>query len=183
VSCKIAPVLLIIIVIAAGCGSHLTTGKSGAGEERAYPIDNPTADNLELSNIYLQQAKRHYAEGDYRAAQGACENAVELNHQNWEAHYYLGLASQKKNEYTTSIEVLSVSLKYSPENNYIKSEIHFAIGISWEKLGELDKAEDEFEEALSYNSEHHSARDAKNRIKVEKTLRNWGKDTVRDYEG
>jgi tetratricopeptide (TPR) repeat protein len=175
--------LALVLIIMPGCNKKAVVVDTQQVEANKRKDYKPSEQAVRESDLYLLEAKKHYAQGNYKSVQKYCEKALEFNHGNWEAHYYLGLASQKRREYRVSIEVLSIGLKYSPENDYIKSEIHFAIGISWEKLGDLEKAENQFELALSYNPDNHSALQAKNRIQVQKTLKNWGKDTKYDYDG
>jgi len=172
----------LLILFMLGCSKKVTVVKV-APIEYNERYDNPSDENIDSSDRYLQQAKRFYTNGKYKQARNHCEKAIALNHRNWGAHYYLGLAMQKKREYTVSIEALGVSLKYSPDNKYVKSEIHFAIGLSWEKLGEPGRAFQEYKQALAYNSGNDSARKARNRLKVKKTMENWGKDIRINHDG
>ena len=82
-----------------------------------------------------------------------------------------------------SIEALGVSLKYAPNNKFVKSEIHYAIGYSWENLGNQKKAMEEYDQALAFNPGNDSARQAQNRIKVNKTMKNWDKGREIKYDG
>ena len=119
-------------------------------------------------------SKKFYYNGKYKQARKHCEKAIKFNHSNWEAHYYLGLTMQKKREYAIAVEALGVSLKYSPENRFVRSELHLAIGYSWEKLGNAKKAGTEYSLAIQYNPENQEAIEARNRMKVDKTMKNWG---------
>jgi tetratricopeptide (TPR) repeat protein len=166
-----------------GCGKKVVIVKAEQPEVNKQKPAPPPVQNPKASDQHLQQAKKFFAQGKYKQAKKHCEKAIEFNHRNWEAHYFLGLAMQKKNDYMVSIEILGTGLKYAPDNKYVKSEIHYAIGYSWENLGKLDKASKEYQLALSYNSGNKTARQARNRIKIEKTMKKWGKDKEIEYEG
>lgn len=176
-------ILVLLLLFVFGCGKKVMVVKVAPTENNLKQYNNSSQDNIDGSEKYLKQAKRLYADGNYGQAQKQCEKAIALNHRNWGAHYYLGLAMQKKREYTVSIEALGVSLKYSPDNKYLKSEIHYAIGYSWEKLGEPKKAIEQYKQALAFNPGNDSARKARNRIKVRKTMDNWDKSREIEYEG
>lgn len=175
-------VLALLILFLLGCSKKVTVVKV-APIDYNVRYDSPSQENVDGSDKHLQQAKRFYANGKYKQARKHCEKAIALNHRNWGAHYYLGLAMQKKREYTVSIEALGVSLKYSPDNKYVKSEIHFAIGLNWEKLGNSKRAFEEYKHALAFNPGNDSARRARNRLKVNKTMENWGKDVETNFDG
>jgi len=65
----------------------------------------------------------------------------------------------------------------------VKAEMHFSLGYCFENMGRLDEARKEYETSLTYNPGNDSARKGSNRVKVEKTLKNWGKDKEIEYEG
>ncbi len=176
-------VLALLLLFAMGCGKKVAIVKVAPTENNLNRYNSPSQDNIGGSDKHLKQAKRFFADGKYRQAQKHCEKAIALNHRNWGAHYYLGLAMQKKREYTVSIEALGVSLKYSPDNKYLKSEIHYAIGYSWEKLGVPKKAVEEYKQALAYNPGNDSARKARSRMKVQKTMENRDKRRKIDFDG
>ncbi len=180
---KIAIAFMILLLLTLiGCSKKMTVVT--VTPDRTNPqYSSPSQENINGSENHLRQAKRFYADGKYSQARKQCEKAIALNHRNWEAHYYLGLAMQKKDEYTISIEALGVGLKYAPDNKYVKSEIHFAIGYSWERLNEPKKAMTEYDQALAFNPGNDAARQAKNRIKVDKTMKNWDKDHKGKYDG
>jgi len=173
----IAIFAICLLLLGVGCNKTTTVVNTPAAGE------GPEVAQLKASDNHLKQAKKFYSEGKYRQAQQHCEKAINFNHRNWEAHYYLGLTSQKRDEYYSSIKVFNSGLKYAPDNKFIKSEIHLAMGISWEKLGNLDKAENEFRMALAFNPENNSARQGKNRVKIEKTIKDWGKDVRHKHDG
>nr|MBN2278455.1 hypothetical protein [candidate division Zixibacteria bacterium] len=176
-------IVMISILMAMGCSKKMVVIKTQPSGEEHAAYSHPSKSSLEASDEALREAKQLYYRDKYKQAQKQCEKAIEFNHRNWEAHYYLGLAMQKRKSYELSIEALGVGLKYSPDNKLVKSEIHLAIGNSWEKLGELGNADKEYELALEFNPDNQYARDAKNRLKVQKTMKNWGKDVERDYDG
>lgn len=166
--------LCILLLLAVGCSKKVVVIKASPAETgRSQTIDASKA-NIQASNNHLEQAKMAYARKKFKQAQKHCEKAIEFNHRNWEAHYYLGLSLQKRREYTVAIEQFGVCLKYSPKNNYLKSEIHYAIGVSWEELGDYKNAEQSYGKALAFNPENKMAQKAKNRIKIDKTMKGWG---------
>ncbi len=176
-------ILILLLFFTLGCNKKVTVVKVASAEDNLNQYDSPSQDNINGSENHLQQAKRFYAEGKYSQARKHCEKAIELDHRNWGAHYYLGLTLQKRKEYTVSIEALGVSLKYAPNNKFVKSEIHYAIGYSWENLGNQKKAMEEYDQALAFNPGNDSARQAQNRIKVNKTMKNWDKGREIKYDG
>jgi len=172
------------LLIAGGCGGNKTVETEIIISERHqdYQLE-PEPKNIERSDFHLAKAKKFYARGNYKNVKMHCEKAIAFNNKNWEAYYYLGLAMQKRREYAESIETLKVGLVLSPDNKYVKSDIHCTLGINWEKLGRPEKARDEYKNALAFNSGNSMARKGLNRIKVEKTLRNWDKNRGIENEG
>jgi tetratricopeptide (TPR) repeat protein len=181
---KLTVILLaILLLFVLGCSKKVVVVKTTPAEKEQPTVAHKGKVNDEASNNHLRQAKKFYFKGKYKQTQHHCEKAIDFNHRNWEAHYYLGLAMQKRRYYDRAVETLAVGLKFAPDNNFVKSEIHYAIGYSWEKMGEHSNAGKAYKMALSYNPENQEARDARNRLKVEKTIKNWGKDKDRHPEG
>jgi len=166
--------LSLVLLIMAGCTRKVVIVKTQPSEAKKAIIVHPTKTEIASSENHLRQAKKFYYNGKYKQARKHCEKAIKFNHSNWEAHYYLGLTMQKKREYAVAVEALGVSLKYSPENRLVRSELHLAIGYSWEKLGNAKKAGTEYSLAIQYNPENQEAIEARNRMKVDKTMKNWG---------
>jgi len=176
-------ILCIILLLIVGCSKKETSITITAEQgERANQPDAVKV-NETASGQHLRQAKVFYSRDKFKQAIKHCEKAITFNHQNWEAYYYLGLSMQKRRDYTVAIDMLHNGLKHSPKNKYVKSELHYAIGYSWEKLGRFENAKKSYSTALAFNPENHSAQQAKNRIKIEKTLKNWGKQKNIDYDG
>ncbi len=174
------------------CLSAITMFACSGGGSRNVVIvhEEPTAvpqghgpANIEASNQHLSQAKVMYVKGKYKQTQDHAEKAIAFNEKNWEAYYYLGLAMQKRRDYQMSLDVFSKGLKYSPDNRYVRSELHFALGYSWEQMGKLDKADGEYGSALDFNPENIDARQGTSRIKIEKTMKGWGKDVKKKTDG
>jgi tetratricopeptide (TPR) repeat protein len=174
--------LILTALILFNCGGGKTNIKYSA-EIYYNNQSKPTDENMAASEEFLKLAKRAYADENYGMTINNCENAIDLNHRNWSAHYYLGLAMQKKREYAVSIEAFMVSLKFSPDSKYIKSDLHYSIGLSFERQGDLDKAHQEYVTALNFNSENSSAKTARNRVKIEKTMQNWSRDRQINHGG
>jgi len=167
--------LSIIVLFSFGCSKRVVVIKTERPPSKKAIIVHPTRAEIVSSENHLRQAKKFYYANKYKQARKHCEKAINFNHANWEAHYYLGLSMQSRKDYAVAIKALGVSLKYSPENHLVRSELHMAIGRSWEKLGRIKKAQLEYAAALEYNPENMEAREAQRRIKVDKTMNNWGK--------
>jgi len=176
-------VLLMLATISlAGCGGGNSNIKYSA-ESYYSNTTKPTNENVAASKEFLKLAKRAYADENYGTTIKNCEHAIDLNHRNWSAHYYIGLAMQKQREYTVSIQAFEVGLKFSPKNKYVKSDLHYSIGLSFERLGNLDKAHKEYVLALDFNSENSSAKSARNRVKIEQTMENWSRSREINHDG
>lgn len=175
--------LCALLLFVVGCTKKVVVIKAPPAEKKQHVIVHSTGVNIESSNNHFKQAKKFYAKGNYKQAMKHCEKAIEFNHRNWKAHYYLGLTMQKRNQDARAIEVFGAGLKYSPDNNLIRSEIQFAIGVSWENLGKLNNAHQAYNLALVLNPDNRSAREAKKRVKIEKTLKNWRKMKKSGYDG
>ena len=173
---KILPVFLVALIFAVGCGHTPTTVKPVSPERRLDRQAAPAEQDSRHSRELLAEARKAYANGKYGQARKSCEEAIGFDHTNWEAHYYLGLVYQQRRQYCEAVAILKAGLEHCPDDNLIRSEMHYNIGLGWEKTGRLDKAQGQYRAALDYNQEHRSARQGLNRIKVEKTLKNWGKD-------
>jgi len=174
---------LLFLFIIAGCAKEVIVVQPGSENSNQPSFNGEPADNASASDKHLQQAKMFYARDKYKQALQHCEKSIEFNNRNWEAYYYLGLVMQKRREYTRSIETLNDGLKFAPDNKLVKAELHCALGHSWESLGRYEEARKQYDLALSLNPQNEAARKGRNRIEVEKTLKNWGKDKDIDYEG
>ena len=181
---KNIPIILACLtaLFLSGCGGTKINVEYSAESYYANPVQ-ASDEAVAASDIILKRAKKLYAREKYGKVIKHCEQAIELNHRNWNAHYYLGLAMQKKREYVVSVQALMVGLKYSPDNKFVKSEIHYSIGLSLERMGDLDNAFEEYSLSLNFNSGNESARKARNRVKVEKTMQNWSKGRKIKYDG
>lgn len=163
------------VILFACSGSNTGTVVVKHEEPTTVPTEHRPV-NIESSNNHLSQAKVMYVKGKYKQTIDHAEKAIAFNEKNWEAYYYLGLAMQKRRDYQISLDALDKGLRFSPDNRFVRSEIHSALGYSWEQLGVLDKAKIEYTTALEFNSENIDAREGSNRIKIEKTMKGWGKD-------
>lgn len=175
--------LFLMLAIFAGCSKRIVVIKANPTVGSNNGPMHTSKDNIQASDNHLAQAKKFYARAKYKQSIKQCEKALQFNRRNWEAIYYLGLSMQKRKEYSISIEMLGAGLKYCPDNRFIKSEIHFAIGISWEKLEHYSNANKEYNIALEHNPGNSYARDAKNRLVVNKTMKNWRKNKNIPYDG
>jgi tetratricopeptide (TPR) repeat protein len=171
------------LLFSLGCSKKIVVVKASPPDQNQSQTISAEKSNTKASDNHLRQAKQFYAQKRYKQARKHCEKAIDFNHRNWEAHYYLGLSLQRRKNYTISIEAFSVCLKYSPKNNFLKSEIHYAIGYNWEQMGHFNKAEREYAVALDFNPDNRTALDAKNRISIEKALKGWKKRKKSNYDG
>lgn len=170
-------VLLVgLLIFAAGCGSKIVVIKTSTSEKKLDSRAVPKEKNDKQSDIFLAKAKKAYHKGKYKQTLRFCDKALEFDHGNWEAHYYIGLATQRKRMYAESIEALKIGLRLGPENKYLKSEMHCYLALNYEKMGMPKRARSEYQLALSLNSANQDARKGLNRIKVKKTMNNWKKD-------
>lgn len=177
--------LIIVIFLAlllSACGGTKMNIEYSSETYYANPVQ-ASDEAVAASDIILKRAKKLFAKQKYGKVVNFCEQAIELNHRNWGAHYYLGLAMQKKHEYVVSVQALMVGLKYSPDNKFIKSDLHYSIGLSLERMGDLDNAFEEYGLSLNFHSGNRSARKARNRVKIEKTMQDWSKSRQIDYDG
>jgi tetratricopeptide (TPR) repeat protein len=182
---KIPLILFAILlpVIFSGCGGGTVVVKEATTGEIRKTDARPSEGNITAATEHLKEAKMFYARDKYKQALQHCEKAIEFDNRNWEAYYYLGLCMQKRHEFTQAVDALKKGLILSPDNRLVKSEMHAAIGYCWENLRMFDDARREYNTSLSFNPGNQAARDGQNRIKVEKTLKNWGKDKDIDTEG
>jgi tetratricopeptide (TPR) repeat protein len=175
--------LFFLLIVSFGCSKKVVIVRTAETTDKVTPVAKPLDQNLTASMEHLQQAKMFYARDKYKQAMQHCEKAIEFDNRNWEAYYYLGMTMQKRREYAHAIDIFRSGLRYSPDNRMVKAELHVAIGQSLENLGRLEEAVHEYNTALTFNPENDSARAGKNRVEVEKTMKNWGKDKEIDFEG
>ncbi len=165
----------LLILAASGCSHKITVIKTSTSEKKLDLRAVPSEDKEKKSDIFLAKAKKFYLKGKYKQAMSFCEKAIKFNHNNWEAHYYMGLAMQRKRLYAQSIEALKIGLQLGPKNKFVKSEMHCNLAINYEKMGMAERARSEYQLALTLNSANQDARKGLNRIKVNKTMKNWKK--------
>ena len=165
----------LLILANAGCGHKVLVIKTGQSEKKLDSRAVPNKENPKQTDIFLAKAKKFYLKGKYKQALSFCEKAIKFNHDNWEAHYYMGLAMQRKRLYAQSIEALKIGLQLGPDSKFVKSEMHCNLAINYEKMGMAERARSEYQLALTLNSANQDARKGLNRIKVNKTMKNWKK--------
>ncbi|SYZ74315.1 hypothetical protein TRIP_C60585 [Candidatus Zixiibacteriota bacterium] len=176
-------ILALLFYTIGGCGGGVVVvNKETPAENRKTDIRRSES-NITAATEHLKQAKMFYARDKYKQALQHCEKAIEFDNRNWEAYYYLGLCMQKRHEYASAANALKQGLQYTPDNRLVRSEIHAAIGYCWENLGRFEDARKEYSVSLTFNPGNQNAQDGQNRVKVEKTLKNWGKDKKSDRDG
>jgi len=166
----------LLIMTAFGCSHKVTIIKTNRPEEKLELRTIPPGEKARQSDIFLAKAKKFYLKGKYKQTLSFCEKAIKFNHDNWEAHYYMGLAMQRKRLYAQSIEALKIGLRLGPESRFFKSEMHCNLAINYEKMGMAERARSEYQLALTLDSANQNARKGLNRIKVNKTMKNWKKE-------
>lgn len=172
----------LLAISSMGCGGRMVIVKNTTPANKIERRVVVTEQNIKQSNLHLAKAKSFYFKGKYQQAQMHCEKAIQFNHANWEAHYYLGLTMQKRREYAASIEALKISLKLGPDNKLIKSEMHFNLAIGFEKMDMIDRAQAEYSQSLAFNSGNQMAKAGLNRLKVKKTKKNVKKSRSKDHD-
>jgi tetratricopeptide (TPR) repeat protein len=176
-------ILISLILIIGGCGGGTINVKESPAVENHKTPGKPTQGNITAATEQLKEAKMFYARDKYKQALQHCEKAIEFDNRNWEAYYYLGLCMQKRRDFAEAAAALKRGLQFSPDNRLVKSEMHAAIGYCWENLKQFEDARKEYDISLSYNPANQAAREGQNRIKVQKTMKNWGKDKDIEHEG
>ena len=179
---RLLVVLLVSLFILAnsGCSHRVVIVKTNTSEKKLDSRAIEKKNNKKQSDVFLAKARKFYNKGKYKQALKFCEKALEFNQNNWEAHYYIGLATQRNRQYAQSIEALKIGLRLGPENRMVQSEIHCSLAINYEKMGMAERAHSEFQMALNLNSANQDARKGLSRIKVKKTLHGWQKEKRRN---
>jgi tetratricopeptide (TPR) repeat protein len=173
----------VMLLSALGCSRGVVVVQTGTEVTPAtIKMRNPET-NFNASIEHLRQAKIFYARDKYKQALQHCEKAVSFDSRNWEAYYYMGLCMQKRKDFARALETFRTGLRYVPDNRLVKAEMHFALGYCFENMGRLEEARSEYETSLTYNPNNDSARKGSNRVKVEKTLKKWGKEKDIRHEG
>jgi tetratricopeptide (TPR) repeat protein len=167
--------ICLLVLTASGCSHRVVVVKTNASEKK---LDSRAVqkNNIHQSDIFLAKAKEFYAKGKYKQTLKFCEKALKFNPNNWEAHYYIGLATQRNRQYAESIEALKIGLRLGPQNRIMQSDIHCNLAINYEKMGMAERARSEYQMALELNSSNQGAREGLSRIKVKKTLKGWQKE-------
>lgn len=167
--------LIGLLIMAAGCSHRIVVIKTSTSEKKLDSRAVPKDKHEKQSDIFLAKAKKFYLKGKYKQAIKFCEKSIRFNHNNWEAHYYIGLATQRKRLYAQSVEALKIGLRLGPDNRFVKSEIHCYLAINYEKMGMAKRAGSEYQLALSLNSANQDARRGLERIQVKKKINDWKK--------
>ncbi len=165
----------LFILAASGCSHRIVVIKTSTSEKKLDSRAIEKNNKKKQSDIFLAKAREFYNKGKYKQALKFCEKALEFNQNNWEVHYYIGLATQRNRQYAQSIEALKIGLRLGPENRMIQSEIHCNLAINYEKMGMAERAHSEYQMALNLNSANQDARKGLSRIKVQKTKDGWKK--------
>jgi tetratricopeptide (TPR) repeat protein len=150
-----------IIIFAAGCTTKTTVIKSHPIDEAPQSIHQ--SETIAAGN-HLEQGKQMYYRGEFTQATKHLVRSIASNHENWEAHYYLGLVQQKTGRYDRAIGSFNNSLKYGPPDAKMMAQINYCLGISWENEGYWEKAKEKFSLALQFDPKLDGAKSAVDRV-------------------
>ncbi len=143
--------LLLSMAIVTGCGQRITVVKAkqdrfasqGSDREKRSSPPNPAYDS------YFNDALIVFRQGDYERATTLFGQAISINAESWQAHYYLGLAHCKKQEHDLAQSSFNSCLTCAPDDNRTRSRIYLAMAECWEKQGKLGQAELNYITALN----------------------------------
>lgn len=96
----------------------------------------------------LENGKKHLRKGNCRKAVHEFEKALEKNPNNFEAHYWLGVAEGMCGYYRRAYDRLLIALRYSPDGRW-QARVYATIGITLLYLGREKEAITYFERARS----------------------------------
>jgi pentatricopeptide repeat protein len=147
---KLLPVLL-SLVIAVSCSHKMTVVKAkqeklgghNSGHKIESGLSDPAYDSCLSDGLIL------FRQGDFEKARRLFEQAISANITGWQAHYYLGLVFDRKQEYALAQRILNSSLTYAPDDKRARSRIYLAMAESWEKQGKLGQAKLNYITALN----------------------------------
>jgi len=101
---------------------------------------------MDISEI-IQSALHHYQSGDLHQAKDFCEKILEIQPDNGEILYFLGIVYAQLEKPDLAIEYIERSLEFNPEN----ADAHFALGLDYQKKGNVDEAISHYQKALQIN--------------------------------
>ena len=158
---RVLMLTLVLGFVLVGCSQQAPDIRESAIDEASQEIRSSEA--LSSGNQTMA-GKEQYLKGDYRQAAKHLLRAIANNHQNWEAHYYLGLTQQKLNKDDQAVESFRTSLRYCTPEREATARINFALGASYEKLGYLPKAREQYHNAATLWPDFAEAKDAVARL-------------------
>lgn len=95
----------------------------------------------------LRSALEHYQKGDYRQAEYICREIINIDPENAEAYYMLGIVLQSKNQFDDAIRCYQEATRINPQH----FSAHFQLGIALYNRRQLDEAIASLESALLLN--------------------------------
>ena len=147
---KLLPVLLSLAIIT-GCTQRMTVVKARQDKLDSHISDSKNQPNMSdrAYDSYLSDGLILFRQGNFEGARRMFEQAINANITGWQAHYYLGLALNKKQEHSLAQNSFNSSLTYAPNDKRTRSRIYLAMAESWEKQGKLGQAKLNYITALN----------------------------------
>lgn len=153
---KLAFIALVSTLAILGC----TSGRVVViGESEPAPIPNPDYGRKMAAQKHTESGKKFLKKKKYSKAEREFLTAIELDSNNYEAHYYLGLTYYRWKKYYDSVEYFRLAIELNPEDPGWVSRTRAYIGLAFEYERDYDRAEREFYLAMTVdpsNKEAHS---------------------------
>jgi protein O-GlcNAc transferase len=110
-------------------------------------------EDLELIQQKLEEAYAHHSEGFTNQAKHLYEEILDIQPDNFDALYMLGLLAYESGKITDGLQILKKAMLAQPEN----AEVCCQIGNGFYKLGNLDDAIAYYQQAVKLNSSYTRA--------------------------
>ncbi len=161
------PCLVLSCVLAAGAAELPEECKPPASAAKAIH-DDPSAKVWDATGAWFA------AQGNLKCGVSAFEEAVRIEPGSAEAHYDLGVAHVRLNQFPAAAEQFRLALKNKPD----MAVAHTSLGLVLEDLGKGSEAEAEFREALRLDPKsaaalHHLAQSLAAQRRFDSAIRYW----------
>lgn len=100
--------------------------------------------------IYWKNARSYYSSGQYDRAAFALEKLIELNPGNADAHYWLGVVSEKMSTYERAMYAYEDALELQPDH----VDARYRLGLIHSRRNNYDTATECFEKVIKLSPEH-----------------------------
>jgi len=114
---------------------------------------------------HVDRGVKYLDRGKYEKARKEFSIAIELDPQNYEAHYYLGLTYYRWRKYDDGIDYFRVAIRLHPDDPVWVSQVRIHLGLSFEYIRKYERAEREFYAALTLDPTNREARHCWERVK------------------